>query len=344
MFNLLAKFPFKNNFNTDSQTAAQKTLFEKIESGEYSFQANHCLCGNRDKANDIVVSNIDSIGVAVNNILCKKCSLIRLENVLNDDSLVDFYQKYYTELYIGTKYISDESFSQQFSVDSRSHRLFDLIKELGIINDINNVFEAGCGAGWNLWPYHKDDKTVSGCDYGIEFLNYGISKGLDLHEGSIEEAMLSENSQDLIILSHVLEHIADPISFLQKVISFVKCGGYIQIEVPGVLNKKKSVLVTTFQLPHIFSYNKLFLTNLFNALGLEILYIDDEVTCVLKKPKNWKACNISEIQSKTLENEYHNIAKELKKQYSRKMLVYCAARILKTLKIKDLIKKLIGRS
>jgi SAM-dependent methyltransferase len=333
MLDFFIKLPFNNNFNTSPLTMVQKAFLAKIEHGEYKFKENHCLCGNLDKENDIVISSIDSIGVSINNILCKKCSLIRLEKIFDDSSLSEFYKTDYTELYIGAKYINDEYFKNEIATGSRSCRLFNLVENLGIMDDINNVFEIGCGAGWNLWPYHKSNKNVSGCDYGIDFLKYGIQKGMDLYEGAINKNITSEGTQDLIILSHVFEHIANPITLMHEILSLVKANKYIQIEVPGVFNGKKSVLNTAFQLPHIYTYNKRFFINLFTMFGLEILYIDDEITCILKKPGKWQYCNSAKLEIGALQYEYCRVKKELQRHYFKKKTRYILVKILKLLKL-----------
>ena len=304
----------------------------------YIKENNKCLCSSNTKNSDILLSSIDIIGVSEKFLLCKNCSLVRLDNKLIDSSLGEFYTYDYIDLYINSKQINDEYFNNAISINSRSLRLFNVIKNLNIYNNINNIFEIGCGAGWNLWPYFKDNKNVSGCDFGKEYLEYGKKIGLDLYLGALDKEKTKDNSQDLIILSHILEHIPNPIEFLLDTVELLDDNRYLLIEVPGIQNGKESTLTTTFQIPHIYTYNKDFFIQLVTQLGLIILFIDDEITCVVQKPNNWERPTVNKISSKYLEGHYAEILKYIKFFYIKKLLKVLVINILEKFHLKKIIK------
>lgn len=56
--------------------------------------------------------------------------------------------------------------------------------------------------------------------------------GLDLRVGEVEEACLPDGSFDLITLWHVLEHISDPLPFLERLGELAQPGSALVVEVP----------------------------------------------------------------------------------------------------------------
>lgn len=92
---------------------------------------------------------------------------------------------------------------------------------------------------------------------------------------SLEEAKLEENSYDIITCFEVLEHIANPLSFLQKASSLLKPGGRINLEVPN----HRDVLLTCYQSTayqqfyyhkaHIHYFTQLSIEKLFEMAGFE---------------------------------------------------------------------------
>ena len=135
----------------------------KIRSGEYKHIKNPCLCGNESEYQDTVISKKDMWGIAVVNVICGKCGLIRSKEILNDDSLIDFYEKYYKIIYYASKDPDDGHFKSQ---ESRGQAYFNLLQSLGILKDIKTVFDYGCDMGGVLVPFANADKFATGCSYG----------------------------------------------------------------------------------------------------------------------------------------------------------------------------------
>jgi 2-polyprenyl-3-methyl-5-hydroxy-6-metoxy-1,4-benzoquinol methylase len=68
--------------------------------------------------------------------------------------------------------------------------------------------------------------------------------GLTVHHGVLEDIELPSHSYDAIILNHVLEHVKNPRSTLEKVAALLKPDGVARIEVPnlaGISSRVKNV-------------------------------------------------------------------------------------------------------
>ena len=60
---------------------------------------------------------------------------------------------------------------------------------------------------------------------------YGKSRGLELREGGI--AAIDTAPNELIILSHVVEHFLDPVADIAEIVTHLADDGWVYIEVPN---------------------------------------------------------------------------------------------------------------
>ena len=351
----LIKFPIWKNDGkavvdlNDLQKNQISNFLKKVTSGEYKFVTNPCLCGNTDKSLDILVAEKDRFGIPCDNVLCRKCGVIRLKERLDDYSTAEFYKNEYRDIYVGKEQASDNFFNSQAE---RGQTFYELVKKYVDISEIKTVFEIGCGAGGILYPFHKDDKKVSGCDFGEKYLKFGQSKGLDLYQGEIDIDKTPKKSQDLVILSHVMEHFNKPIKTMNEIIELIANEKYLLVEVPGIFDIKKTYFnpILYFQNAHVHNYYYYYLKVFFESLGLKVVYGNERCTFILQKPTNWIIQNDIFIYDKNMSSWAEKIEKELKKNYLLHVLklnpFYLKVGFVKTLDklgLKKIVKKLLGR-
>jgi tRNA/tmRNA/rRNA uracil-C5-methylase (TrmA/RlmC/RlmD family) len=148
----------------------------------------------------VVVAEKDRYGIPIKMICCSKCGLIRSDKVFDEKSNELFYTHYYRPLYTSLR--PDESFF--YSQYKRGQVFLKLIKKHLNFSEIDHVVEIGCGAGGILFPFKETGKNVQGVDFEEDYITFGQKKGLNLRKGSDE--LLEDESVDLLILSHVMEH------------------------------------------------------------------------------------------------------------------------------------------
>jgi len=351
----LIKFPLWKNDGMSSIILSEiqkkyiSIFLDKIKKHEYRFVENPCLCGNMDRSFDLLISEKDRYGIPCKIVLCKKCGLIRLKERLDDYSTTEFYRNEYRGIYVGEELASNKFFKDQYI---RGQTFLNLIKSYINLNEVNTVFEVGCGAGGVIYPFYEINKQVSGCDFGEKYLKFGQNKGLFLYEGEINPNKTPMNSQDLIILSHVMEHFNHPIERINQIIEYVKTGKYLIIEVPGIFAILNIYFnpILYFQNAHVYNYYYYYLKVFFETLGLEVIYGNERCTLLLRKPKNWTKKEIVSIEN----IEFTNYAKKVEYTLKKYKLIHllklnpyyynrCLIRILDMFGLKNVIKKLLGR-
>ena len=110
-----------------------------------------------------------------------------------------------------------------------------LVSQVWKIDKPISVLDCGCGYGFLgllLFPHLPEGSAYTGIDFAEDL----IKKGKNLFESQRTEATFlcknvfeysAENKYDLVICQAVLRHLDNPASFIQKMITFAKPGGYV---------------------------------------------------------------------------------------------------------------------
>jgi len=276
---------------------------EKVELKTYTMERLPCLCRSSD---DILLSEVDRYGFELRTVLCKNCGLVRSDPYYSEKTLEDFYNEEYRPIYTGNKKCDFDFFQQQISI---GRRIYTFIEEfVTSVKDDKTVFEIGCGAGGILKAFTDNGfKLCVGCDYGEDFLNYGIDKGLTLVKGSVDE-LRAYGKADLIIMNHVFEHLKDPLAYLEKIRELLKQQGLLYIAVPGIFSIGKTYnndLLKFLQNAHAYHYTENTLRFVLSLAGFKCIKSNIDIQAIFQVSEN----NRSILMPNN--NEYKNICKKL---------------------------------
>lgn len=89
------------------------------------------------------------------------------------------------------------------------------------------LLEIGFGSGEMLKHMQQKGWVVQGIDFDPNAVSNALSKGLNVRLGSLIEQHYADNTFDAIVMSHVIEHIADPNQFVQECYRILKKGGML---------------------------------------------------------------------------------------------------------------------
>ncbi|MEJ7618253.1 MAG: hypothetical protein WKF30_15100 [Pyrinomonadaceae bacterium] len=70
----------------------------KLESGEYKLQFSDCPCGAPEE-DDVTISEVERYGLPLVSVLCMHCGTIRTNPYLAENSLHNFYEHFYQQMY-----------------------------------------------------------------------------------------------------------------------------------------------------------------------------------------------------------------------------------------------------
>lgn len=278
----------------------------KVRKKEFRYIINNCICGNTNPHFDIVLSLKDRFGISIKFLLCKKCSIVRTSKKLERTSLSSFYTSYYRKIYGNDLASIKDEYTQQ-SIKGELYR--SKISKYINFENVESIFDFGCGTGGVLSAFLNKNISLYGSDYNMHRLEYGRERNLNLYHAVEDKEIITSQQYDLIILSHVLEHLSEPLIEINDIFEMIKEGGHIYIIVPSPLNIGKSPAVTYkfFQNIHLYNYNKKYLETFFQNLGMEIIFINEICECILRKPKLWHRNNLIKFNDESLSLEYVKI-------------------------------------
>lgn len=94
------------------------------------------------------------------------------------------------------------------------------------------MLDIGCSVGAQLVEYQRRGWQAIGIDLDDNAVSFARSQGLDARLAALEEAVLEEESFDLITLLDVIEHLPDHKPALQKLSALLRPGGLLKIKTP----------------------------------------------------------------------------------------------------------------
>jgi transcription elongation factor Elf1 len=220
---------------------------------DFEFVYEDCFCGC---AKYKVVSTTSRHRNQFNFVECADCGTIRINPYMNEASI----DKYYKDVYGKVKRKSIEAEGLYAEQALISPKLEKALKPF--LFDNAKILDFGGGAAGRLDVLRNKSYDLYICEADERYRNYANSQGIKTMSGDVK--------YDIIVLSHVLEHIGNLSSFLGYLKTLLSDKGIIYIEVPLIENVKKSYLLFDFHISHKYYFNalsfkKLLLTNDFTV-------------------------------------------------------------------------------
>jgi len=240
------------------------------------------LCGSSDY--ELITRNRDRLHRVDNQIFnivkCRGCGLI----FLNPQPTEKEISRYYPDEY-GPHQKIKESFKYGFFSKSLS-RIYKFFRRGGK-RQINGEFsmpgeaaktylDFGCGSGHSLsdirlqhqnWDIYGLDNNETACTRAREL-------GVKIFCGDILKMELPDNFFDIVNMSHIIEHLSDPLAVMLKINKLLKKGGTVVISTPNfdslaakIFGKFWYALDTP---RHLFIFSPLTLSALLDKTGFKV--------------------------------------------------------------------------
>ncbi len=137
------------------------------------------------------------------------------------------------------------------------------------------LLDVGCADGKFLryLSDHTDWEAV-GVEPNSEIANRGRQRGLNIIDATLEQARFSDNSFDIVTMSHVLEHVMDPLETLREVARILRPGGILDTEQPDLDAPERRLFGRCWwgwHMPrHLHHFSRESLTRMIEAAGLRL--------------------------------------------------------------------------
>jgi len=139
------------------------------------------------------------------------------------------------------------------------------------------ILECGCGIGYLTYSLHKAGFNVIGLDISQNAVNEATESFGELYVCAdvFEYATEHKESYDRIILTQVIEHIEEPIKWLENLLSMLKKGGKIILSTENKsIYPKNAIWQTDFPPIHVWWFSEKSFKYIANKINASINFID----------------------------------------------------------------------
>lgn len=206
-----------------------------------------CLCGS---CNTTRLAKHEGLDIHY----CLGCSQIYANPYFSDDELVRYYEDYRTE-------DSQQEFDRRVTV--KGPKILQRLRHLGVSG--KRIIAIGCGSGGILVPLRQAGAAVMGYDIDQKAASFGRRQGLN-----IQSETLPWGPFDIVILSHVLEHLRQPDRLLTELKTQLNPKGVLYIEVPNVKPSWRG-LKPHLETAHCWYFDRDTMTSLLNRCGYRVV-------------------------------------------------------------------------
>jgi SAM-dependent methyltransferase len=95
------------------------------------------------------------------------------------------------------------------------------------------LLDIGCGAGRQMALMGALGWAVEGVDFDPEAVATARASGLVVRQGSLAEQLYPDASFDAVLLSHVIEHVHEPLPLLREIRRILRPGGRLVVLTPN---------------------------------------------------------------------------------------------------------------
>lgn len=266
------------------QSEARATLLAKLASGEFSFEeVRACPCG---EPATIPIADQDRFGIPVGVVMCPGCGLVRTTPRLAAADLPAFYEHDYHGLHLS---IREPDPNAALYEQGSGGAIYQTVRTLLPPGRLR-IADVGCGTGRMLREFQTaaaaHETAAAGCDFAAAFVAAGKVAGSDLRHGG-PETLLDLAPFDLVILSHVVEHLPDPVDDLAAIRALGHADSLYYVEVPGMMTIGRKPeyayrLEQYLTLAHTYHYTLTTLTATLARAGLALVEGTEDVRSVFR--------------------------------------------------------------
>jgi len=140
-----------------------------------------------------------------------------------------------------------------------------------------SVLDIGCNTGHLMRFLADGGLHVQGLEPNVRAVEFARSMGLNVIQGFFDGSHQWERQFDAVVMSHVLEHIAQPVRFLKQAAGLLRDGGYIFVFVPNIAALRAAYRLDTWAplnpQDHIWHWDKPSLVSLARSAGLTVVSV-----------------------------------------------------------------------
>lgn len=223
------------------------------------------FCGSQEHQ---PVSEKDRHGGYLDTVICMGCGIVTNDPIPSDEALADFYKTDYRKDYKGA---AEPRMRQVWRNFGRIRDHIETYRD--IYQDRKKCLDLGSGSGEFMFLARALGIDCVGVEPSVDYSAYCRDRlGLEVKTQTLEETEFKPKSFDLIRLSHVLEHMREPVRSLKVLHKWLADDGVLYVEVPNIAAEADlKMRGRLFHFGHIFNFDPFTLRLAAGLAGFEEL-------------------------------------------------------------------------
>jgi 2-polyprenyl-3-methyl-5-hydroxy-6-metoxy-1,4-benzoquinol methylase len=217
------------------------------------------LCGGSSSAR---FDRREFKSLPVSNVICLNCGLVYQSPRRTEAEIQAFYEAEYRLLYQGQEGPNPKDLAVQ---TARARLTLEFASPY--IHPGAHILDIGCSTGILLQQFQLlNQSQVYGIEPGNIYRQYAQSLGLEVYSSLVELQHASLPRFSLVSMMHVLEHLWDPVEYLQNLRKeFLEPEGWLLLEVPNLYAHD------CFEVAHLISFSAHTLTQVVQKAGYRVI-------------------------------------------------------------------------
>ena len=204
-------------------------------------------------------------GHPVTNRVCDNCGLVYQSPRMSTIELDEFYATEYRQIYQGEEGPTSKDLRTQVG---RASALLKFVSDF--VPGVRRHLDLGCSTGILLETFRDHYGSYSvGVEPGDAYRKFAQEKGITIYTDIESLLPASETPFDLVSMTHVLEHLSNPVGYLTYLgENYLTKDGWLLVEVPNLYSHD------SFEIAHLVNFSAHTLCQTLQRAGFEIVKLE----------------------------------------------------------------------
>jgi 2-polyprenyl-3-methyl-5-hydroxy-6-metoxy-1,4-benzoquinol methylase len=211
-------------------------------------------------------------GTGFSYVRCKSCGLVQMNPQPEKERVMERYGGASGNDYLKYELENERAFLELQQLALKDAGFVQYEESLLSGTEAPSVLDAGCATGALLESLRGRGWRVTGVEISPSALYAREKRGIDARSLPLEENNFPEKSFDVLLASHLIEHLNDPRSFLTEAHRVLKDGGRVFITTPNISGLQARLYGSRWRsaiFDHLYLFSVRTLKNLLIATGFK---------------------------------------------------------------------------
>jgi 2-polyprenyl-3-methyl-5-hydroxy-6-metoxy-1,4-benzoquinol methylase len=203
---------------------------------------------------------------------CKTCGLVQINPQPVREEVIARYSDTFGEDYLQYEIENETPFLILQQLALKDAGFYNIEKAIlkKAVNEPPSILDVGCATGALLGFLRDRGWRVTGVEISPAAAYAQKERNLDVRSIPLEEIKFQQGSFDVVLASHLIEHLNDPKAFLTETHRILKDNGHVFITTPNILGFQSRLLGSRWRsaiFDHLYLFSKKTLKELFAKSG-----------------------------------------------------------------------------